>query len=40
MDLEEEFKISMDENEMGSIKTVGDLIAYIAARPLADPSPA
>ena len=32
MDLEDEFKIEMNETELVSVRTVGDLTAYIKAR--------
>ena len=32
MDLEEEFKIEMDETDLVTVRTVGDLTAYIKAR--------
>jgi acyl carrier protein len=32
MDLEDEFKIEMNETELVSVRTVGDLTAYIHAR--------
>jgi acyl carrier protein len=32
MDLEDEFKIEMNETELVSVRTVGDLTAYIQAR--------
>ena len=32
MDLEDEFKIEMDETELVTVRTVGDLTAYIKTR--------
>jgi len=32
MDLEDEFKIDMDETELVSVRTVGDLTSYIKTR--------
>jgi acyl carrier protein len=34
--LEEEFEIEIDDEEMGGVKTVGDAIAYIGTRSVAD----
>jgi acyl carrier protein len=35
MDLEDEFKIEMEETELVNVRTVGDLTAYIQARTVA-----
>lgn len=34
--LEEEFEIEIEDEEMGDIKTVGDAIAYVSTRSVAD----